>query len=251
MTGGRDGPKGERTQLGLDLEKLPKKEREELLKLGRVIVATVTDQLLLKGKVQADGKTDIEILNLVKSELLRLTQNKPVNFAIVIDHTTALLVEARRSARSGEYEKAALWYSTFFEHALNRILLGLGAKSSIGDETTKRMLRESSVRAKSSWLLELLGCAPLSARCQKTISDIAEFRNAFVHYKWPIAASEQVEIDKEKEAGRRLTKTAEWAVRCLRRYEERTVYDGNRSRVQKVLTAAHRRRLNHARQSTR
>lgn len=102
----------------------------------------------------------------------------------VIDHTESLLSKAREAHKAGDLSIAVLMYATYVEHTLNLFLMKLAEARDIPSAQYAMMIREASLRAKSTWLLPLLGSRPLSELTITRIQRLAEARNAFIHYKW-------------------------------------------------------------------
>jgi hypothetical protein len=92
----------------LDLQSLPKKEQVELLKLANEVVLRVTDSLLLQDEITIEGDSADKIYESINKHLVSAINDEKVDFPIVIDHTTELLANARRSVRAEDYDIASL-----------------------------------------------------------------------------------------------------------------------------------------------
>ena len=132
------------------------------------------------GYIDPTGKSPEEI----HQDLCRVADDLPDDFDVVIDHTPQLLSLARQFRRSSKPELAVLMYATWVEHSLNLILHDLATAASIGEKYVRSMIRESSARAKATWLLGLIGGRPLSPSALARMQKLFDARNAFVHYKW-------------------------------------------------------------------
>lgn len=144
------------------------------------------------GAIDPEGKTREHIL----AEVLKITSDPSFdNFQPTIDHTEDLLRQARLFRKSNKEELSCLFYALWLEHKINDFVSTLARNSGLTNKEIDALVRESSYRAKSSWLLRLLGVKPFNEPHMKTISQIMEFRNAFVHYKWkPINEQSEKEI---------------------------------------------------------
>lgn len=106
------------------------------------------------------------------------------DFDVVIDHTANLLFQARRAKEVGDFSMSVLMYATWVEHSLNAALLQLAAGRKMLKSHSNAMIKEASLRTKSTWLLPLLGAKALSTETVARIQRLADSRNAFIHYKW-------------------------------------------------------------------
>jgi hypothetical protein len=95
----------------------------------------------------------------VWTQLRSFVKSLPDDFDVVIDHTPKLLQQARTARLEKSYEFAVLMYATWVEHSLNLVLQELALARGISGTYQQLMLREASLRAKTTWLLPLLGAA--------------------------------------------------------------------------------------------
>ncbi len=131
----------------------------------------------------------------------------------VIDHTEELLASARRARKEDDYSLAVLMYATWVEHSLNLILFELAVDRKMLRAHFNGMIKEASLRAKSTWLLPLLGGKALSPSSVGRIQKLADARNAYIHYKWG-----QTYKEARADQGRALEE-AEKLVKMLQRYK--------------------------------
>ncbi len=155
---------------------MKKVSSREISFLLRNIIAAFSNA----GYLGLDDKNPQEVLR----RLRRLARTLPPDFDSIHDHRQDLLRLARRFRLQNQRECSVLMYATWIEHTLNLILQELARSRQVGEIYIQALLREGSVRAKSSWLLVLLGRRPLSNRIVSRIQKITDSRNAFVHYKW-------------------------------------------------------------------
>ncbi|UGA44488.1 hypothetical protein HU230_0000160 [Bradyrhizobium quebecense] len=210
-------------------------ERDELLKeLGEVLVPQIALRLLRDGDVSTEGKTNDQIRADVTLFLREAIKKKTLNVSIAIDHAIELLPEARRLLRNGKNELSAVYFATYFEHSLNWLIFQICESKKINAATIKQVLRDTNMRAKCTWVMTLLGHKPFSKEKLRALEEIAEVRNAFIHYKWPLTELSEKE---SKAHGQILVKLrkAESLVRYLREFENDQLYKGRGRRLRKAL----------------
>jgi hypothetical protein len=147
--------------------------------LASVYKATLAS-FINAGYIDPAGMSPEEI----HSEFARIAEALPDDFDVVIDHTPKLLSLARQFRRDGKLELSVLMYATWVEHNLNLILRDLAYNASVEDKYILSMIKESSSRAKATWLLGLLGGKSLPPKALVRMQKLSDARNAFVHYKW-------------------------------------------------------------------
>src|SRR5262249_44891784 len=140
------------------------------------------------------------------------------SFSFVIDHTDDLLGNARLFKKQKKNSLAILFYALWVEHQLNDIIATRARKSKLTVKEIDSLIRETSYKAKCSWLLHLAGGKPFSGAQHNSICKLMELRNSFVHYKWK-PASEQ--MDKEIDA---VVDGAEKIVNYIRRYKNKHIF---------------------------
>jgi hypothetical protein len=211
----------------LDLSKLPKKQRRFLEIAGSHLVSEVALTAIRRGELSLKGKSDEEakadIANYIRAIL------PTSEFLPIIDHTQYLLAEARNSLRERKLEAAAFFYVTYIEHRLNNIVNELCSTRQLSQSVVRTIVKETNIRAKSSWLLTILGANPFSKTHAKVLQDLVEVRNGFVHYKWPY-----VEDSTKEQVAAKLQK-AERLVRYLRAFEDRLLHGGQRTRILRIV----------------
>lgn len=208
------------------------RDQEFLSRLGRIIVPQFILQLIRDGIIIPNGKTDEQI----KAEAATIFRKYGTEITIGIDHTKTLLAKARAHVRQKETEFASLYFATFFEHKINWIIVQICQKRKIRGSEIKQILREAGLRAKCTWIMALLNYEPLSSRAVKTVNDIAEIRNSFVHYKWPSEDPDSSGLQQSKDRHLSILKGAEYVVAHLKRIEERHLYKGHGKRVRGMIS---------------
>jgi len=187
--------------------------------------------VLRLGGVDIDGKAPEDIQREITSDALRKAARGTFpKFVLVLDHTKDLLKEARSYARVKRADFALLFYATFIEHWANGEIVRLSQKRGLSAKDITALLRETQLRGKCTWVLALLGAAPLNARYVQRIAAVAEYRNAYVHYKWqPLPEGSKANEEKARVAD--LLRDAEATARYLIRVENRAVFRGRKRKL--------------------
>ncbi|WP_454001945.1 hypothetical protein [Afipia felis] len=98
-------------------------------------------------------------------------------------------------------------------------------------------MRDASLRAKCTWLLELLDHQPIAQNIVKAINEIGEIRNSFIHYKWPSAQHTNDGRSSTEDPLRAKLKKAESIARYFRKFEENQLYANQGHRVRRIVRA--------------
>ena len=106
-----------------------------------------------------------------------------------------------------------------------------------------QLIRDASFRAKTTWLLRLLGFGPIDESHLNLLQFIYDSRNAFVHYKWK---SDDVDDEFPRRERKRLgeaVRRLEGTIKYLHSLESRYFFKGK----EKALAPAILRRQSRAR----
>jgi hypothetical protein len=192
-------------------------------------VARLAYNLFLGGMVHdgfdPKGMSEEQIREEVKKECLRcLRLGEEAVVLSATDRTQGLVTEARRCQNRGLFEAALLLYATTTEHWLNDIVITLCRRRGLRREEAQQLIRDIPFRAKSTWLLRLLGASAMKPVHLKKLDRLMQLRNEFVHFKWK---GVPLELDEQEEAKKFLTA---WTatLRYLSRYRNRVIYRGLR-----------------------
>lgn len=213
----------------MDRKPLKSKDRKKASRIGGLMVQQLAEQMLLSGEMNIDGMNEQEIRREVVKKIELVLAGK-VNFDIVIDYTEFLLKKARAEYKTGHLDLSALFYATYFEHTLNNFITKLIVKHKLDAETKKAILRDSKIRDKCTWILKVLCGRGIAKDHLNTINNISEMRNAFIHYKW-ISPN-----DNDRKKYESHLNKAESVVRYLKGYEDRYIFQKNKSRIKKTLS---------------
>jgi hypothetical protein len=147
----------------------------------------------------------------------------------VIDHTQDALQNARSFKSLKKNDLAVLFYAIWFEHQLNFITVSLAGRRGLNEKEIESLIRETSYRAKCSWLLRVLGVRPLNMSHTITICKLMDLRNAFVHYKW------KPENEQMKKETATILEQIEKTVKYVRSIENKYLYLNQKRRLHKVI----------------
>ncbi len=212
-------------QPGRLLEK-PDKELEEL---SEAIFPHLIEGFFRFAKIDPRGKTEKEIqLEIVKNLMNMLKQKDRVKLLHTVDHTGDILDEARNFVRSDNPYFACLFYALWFEHWLNGMIHIAGKRLTLSDQETIQIIRETNFRAKSTWLLRILGLKPINETHLQRMQGIIDSRNSFVHYKWKREDLYSAARKKNKQELVKLIKDVEETVSYLLKLEDDLLYNGKK-----------------------
>ncbi len=111
-------------------------------------------------------------------------EGRDSSYAVVLDHTQALLRRAREYRRRNQPYLACVFYALWAEHKINQWIASLAQQRQLADSDVEAMIRDTQHRAKLTWLLRVLGAPEVAKSHRAVIQQLMEHRNAFVHYKW-------------------------------------------------------------------
>ena len=187
------------------------------------IVTALATSLVRDGALSAKGKTQEQFI----AELRKFVKN--IEIVPVIDHTEDILKQARTYNRENKTEFACLFYALWLEHALNQLISSLARRKDFSNKEIEEIIRDTSYRSKSSWLLRMLGGEPFSRHHINLIVKLMEARNSFVHYKWK-AENEQA----NHEINAILAKI-EKTVTYIRAYEKKHLLGVSKRGIKKLI----------------
>ena len=155
-------------------------------------------------------------------------------FPVTIDHRDDITTQADYFVQNKKYEYAKVFYAMYFEHTLNGLIENECYKRKFDDKTRLDIIRSVDIYGKLTWLPKLLGYKVFHLNHLKTIKNLADERNAFVHYKWNTQPEDTNETDNEKELKENFKKIKA-AVKYMKRYEAEILYDGSKAKIQRAL----------------
>ncbi len=151
---------------------------EEMAKLSVEVVNALVDSFVRSGAVDPTNKSPFEIAKECADQLHRQELSFGANYL-------QDLLDYARDFRDAEIsELSILFYALWFEHWLNGLIKSMYDRKNLPFKEFKQLVRSTKVRDKSRWVLRLLELKPIHEPHAKLIDEVAEIRNAFVHYKW-------------------------------------------------------------------
>jgi hypothetical protein len=215
---------------------------KELERLGITLVRNMAEDLVRYGVVDQKGKSDEELHQEVLEYIGKIVKKKGnVVFAWSIDHTPTLLKEARKYARAAEHELSCLFYATWFEHWLNDLINTVGKRLKLTEQEIIQIIRETQFRAKSTWLLRILGLKPINEAHLRRMQSIIDARNSFVHYKWKHVDIDSDNWEKEEQALVSLLNGVEKTVSYLRKLQNKQFFGGRKRKVLPSLSKSRKK----------
>jgi uncharacterized protein YutE (UPF0331/DUF86 family) len=190
------------------------------------MMARLAQGFIREGVIDPTGKNDEQLYEEFREAVDKYIRD---DFPYIIDHRSDVLQNARTFKSLKKNDLAILFYALWFEHQLNSITVSLAGRRHVNEKEIESLVRETSYRAKCSWLLRLLGVKPLNASHTNTICKLMELRNAFVHYKWK---PKNEQIDREMET---LLEEIEKTVKYVRGIENKHLYLSHRRRLHMVI----------------
>jgi hypothetical protein len=203
--------------------------------MGRAFVLATVEQAVRDGDLSIEEKDEAEIATAAVAYIRSLLDdgqawsNEPT---FQLDHEGTLASEAARHHAAGHPDISILLHATRVEHWLNQMIIWALDRRGFDDKFRRTVIREASLRAKIGWLWQLLFEQPLSDDLARRITNLAESRNAFVHYKWQ--GDDFARVERRREDNASLSATADQLLADLRALEDDIVFAGKRG----VLAAA-------------
>ncbi|MFB8352481.1 hypothetical protein [Streptomyces niveus] len=101
------------------------------------------------------------------------------------NHERGLRRQGDKFMDEGKHEFAILFYATWIEHWLNRIILLRATGKGTHPELATALIRSSRIELKMGRIWTSLGNPMFPKELARQVTRVMESRNAFVHYKWP------------------------------------------------------------------
>jgi hypothetical protein len=192
----------------------------EWKRLGEGLASCIADQFIADGDIRPKGKSTRQVaLQALKLMRKRLDEGRVPSLFPRFD--LDILDAAKKFRSKGKYREACLFYATWFEHRVNFIVTR--QRFALTDAESQQMVREVSLIGKLAWLLPALGFKRVAAAHLKTLRQLVEARNAFVHFKYKYNSDHEDEEDKRLKS---LLKKVERARISFEAYEKKQLYSG-------------------------
>lgn len=195
-------------------------EDAEDREFGERFAEALAQDYIARGELDPVGKSRDEVLR--EAARVWLANPTDIDAGLRLDHEEVLLSEARRYAESPLHgDLAIMMYATWLEHRLNLLLLIGGTARGVSEAAIRDQIKQLSVRNKTGADFTKVFGRDLGNDLAGMIRTIADHRNEFVHYKWPIAT-----MDSISDTRRPLLVMAERAVAELDTFYRRHVLRG-------------------------
>ncbi|MET7715251.1 hypothetical protein [Streptomyces sp. NPDC005407] len=204
----------------------------------------IVDQYVRRGLVDLEELTDDEVVSTVLLDFLNETDANAATVEgeatwsdddvhVVTDHRDDLLKKATDAMRADEHWFAILFYATWLEHWVNDILMSLSVRSGVPEGVAVALVRSCSFNLKIKDVWTSLGATPIEKAHMRTMTDLMEFRNGFVHYKWqPRSISDKDAYDQRVEE---VAVSAQSIVTTLENLEDQLLFSGRRNALRAQL----------------
>jgi hypothetical protein len=169
--------------------------QERLLEAARAMLHDRLLHAVKTGQIDLSGLTDDEAATAARTYAIALNEQAHSpgwTLSATLDHRPGLLEKARSFAEHGDIEIAALFYATWVEHWANNLIQNVLRRRQLDARVCEQIVRDTNLKPKLSWLLQLLGLLPLADEDRAACEKIAEFRNGFVHYKWKSKSGDEL-----------------------------------------------------------
>lgn len=212
--------------------------------VGRRLAWGVIDRHIASGQIDIEGMTDEEVVSTILFDFLnepepddsasgKETESPDDELYWVTDHSDELRRKATEAMGAEEYWFAILFYATWVEHWMNNILISLSRRSNVPEGVAVALIRSCGFNLKMKDVWTSLGAAPFEKEVMRTITELMELRNGFVHYKWQprISSDKNRQDQRVKEVaseGRKL-------ITALQEIENQVLFLGRRESLRALL----------------
>ncbi len=179
-----------------------------------------------EGLLPLDQLSDEQLDAKFSDAIWKFLKAEEFDTALTFDHTPKLLNAAVAAENDHDLELCSLFYMLWIEHRVNMIARVMLRRHGVPDDEAVIIIRKLAIREKLTAVWRVLGLQPINPEVIRIATVIEEFRNAFVHFKWPSFPDLSVE-DKTWRAINQVKRV----VHTLWDYEEEYVYYGQRERI--------------------
>jgi hypothetical protein len=179
-----------------EIQRLAKDER--VLRLMEAVAWSVVENCVMAGEVDINELSDEEVI--MESFRIHMAESSggvngdvesddealgPVDFLWSSNHQPDLSEQAEKFLEERKFEFATLFYATWIEHWLNRIIMLRAVGSGMNEELATALIRSSRTEIKMGRIWTALGAPRFPKDIARRVTRVMEVRNGFVHYKWP------------------------------------------------------------------
>ncbi|MBP8537135.1 hypothetical protein [Streptomyces sp. MK37H] len=188
--------------------------------------------------------TDEEAINTALLDFLRYTDAQVATIEgqtawsdddvhVVTDHCDDLPKKAVCAMHADEHWFAILFYATWLEHWVNNVLMSLSVRSGVPEGAAVALVRSCSFHVKIKDVWTSLKAAPLGKAHIRMMTDLMEFRNGFVHYKWQSRSIS--DKDAYDQRVKEVAVSAQNLVTILEELEDQLLFSGRRKALRAQL----------------
>ena len=165
------------------------------IKLIDRMIEIASKSFLAHGALDKEDLLSKDILVEKMKKILDSGEIADIEF--VTDYSDYLLDKATDFYNSEDFDLSIVFYATFFEHSLNKIIDYQLREKQISKKAKNELIRSVNISGKCGWLLEVLNLPFFNSNHSKNIIELAERRNAFIHYKWNPKVKNESDSQKE------------------------------------------------------
>jgi hypothetical protein len=206
----------------------PKSQSTVDKKLSKKVLDSIFRTLIKDGTLTVD---DFKDKNKLGKKLLAI--NKKTEWGIIVDHTDSLLTTAKMFSDKGDLNKAKLFYATFIEHELNRIVVELCRRKKIDKKSTNEIIKSTTMIGKLTWLPLLLDIPQVLDKHKNILLKLSDDRNAYVHYKHN-ALPDSIDEDDEQKSLNEMKNILQ-SIAYFKKYSSRILFHSKKTHVDKLL----------------
>src|SRR5215472_16797378 len=153
-------------------------------RLAQALVENIFRALIEDGEIEIRNKSTGEIVEEYLGKIDDIIRGEHgLNY--IGDHTETLLDRAQAEAEAEHYNLAITFYAIWIEHFINGVLIRALERAGHDRKVGSQLIRELRLATKATALWAIAGLPAIPDTCLKLLDKIVEFRNAFIHYKWP------------------------------------------------------------------
>jgi hypothetical protein len=198
--------------------------------LGGRSLLTLSKEAVSTGIIKTENKTDAEIMK----EIFQHARNTfKEGLLVVTDFRQDLLRDAAFFMKKKKYENACLFYATWTEHWVNKIIIKGLEINAIPFAYVKQIIKETNIRSKLSWLFYLLEFKQLPSNHVSKILKLMELRNEYVHYKWS-GKPDKIDMDQENALSIFLNEYCK-TIKYLSAYENKNINRNKSKKLRQIL----------------
>ncbi|WP_329020344.1 hypothetical protein [Streptomyces sp. NBC_00690] len=171
---------------------------EKLLPFWEAVAWSAVENAVMFDEVDLDGLSDEEVVlealslhldyfDVDPDEELDVSEatKKASKVQWSSNHERDLKSQGDDFLGEGKHEFAILFYATWIEHWLNRIILLRATGKGTHPELATALIRSSRIELKMGRIWTSLEIPRFPKELARQVTRVMESRNAFVHYKWP------------------------------------------------------------------